>query len=140
MNYSMAIFLISDQARGVLVTYEEKDDAPKTLFKTLDPGIAVGDYVVVQTETRHHMTVCKVAAVDVEPDFDLSQEVKWIVGKVEKADFDDLQRQEAEAIDRIKRAEKRRKREELRASLLADANGDLKALPIYTRGDKDASK
>lgn len=135
MNYSMAIFLISDKARAVLVTYEEGENANKTLFKTLDPNIGIGDYVVVQTDTRHHMTVCKVVETDVEPDFDSSQQVKWIIGVVEKADFDELTNQENEAIARIKSAEKRRKREELRASLLADANGDLKALPIYSRAE-----
>ena len=136
MNYSMAIFLISDKARAVEVTYEEGDNPPRTLFKTLDPSIQVGDYVVVQTDTRHHMTVCKVAGVDVEPDFDSGKEIKWIIGVVEKADFDDLTRQENEAIARIKSAEKRKKREELREALLADANGDLKALPIYSQAEK----
>lgn len=136
MNYSMAIFLISDKARAVMVTYEAGDNAPRTMFKTLDQSIKVGDYVTVQTDTRHHMTVCQVAETDIEPDFDSSATVKWIIGVVERADFDDLVRQENEAIARIKSAEKRRKREELRESLLADANGDLKALPIYSRADE----
>lgn len=134
MNYSLAIFLISDAARAVMVTYEDGDKADRTMFKTLDPEITTDDYVVVQTETRHHMTVCKVVETDVEPDFDSSRECKWIIGKVQKADFDDLKRQEDEAIQKIRSAEKRKKREELREALLADANGDLKALPIYTHG------
>lgn len=90
MNYTTAIFLISDQARAVNVTYESDDDAPRTMFKTLDPNIKVDDFVTVPTDTRHHMTVCKVVEVDVEPDLETSKEMKWIVGVVGTADFDQI--------------------------------------------------
>lgn len=134
MNYSKAIFLISDEARGILVTYENRDDAPRTLVKTLDPGISTGDYVVVETNTRHDMTVCKVVETDIEVDLDGSEQVKWIIGKVQTADYDDLVRQENDAIDRIKSAEKRKRRNELKKALLEDAE-EIKALPIYS-GDE----
>lgn len=133
MNYSKAIFLISDAARAVNVTYEEGDNAPRTLFKTLDPDIKADDFVVVQTGTRHHMTVCKVVETDIDVDFDNGDDVKWIIGTVHTADFDDLVRQENEAVAKIKSAEKRKRKDELRAALLADAEDDLKALPIYER-------
>lgn len=138
MNYSTAIFLISDQARAVLVTYEQGENAARILYKTLDPRIKVDDFVVVPTDTRHHMTVCKVVEVDVEPDFDTRDDVKWIIGVVDTADFEDLTRQENDAIAKIKSAEKRRKRAELREALIADAEDDLKALPIYTADAPDA--
>lgn len=136
MNYSTAIFLISDSVRAVEATYEadtEKTTAPRTVFKTLNSDIKVGDYVVVPTNTRHNMTVCKVAAVDIEIDLETTEEIAWIIGTVDRADFEDLKRQEDEAIAKIKSAEKRRKREQLRRDLLADAEDDLKALPIYER-------
>lgn len=133
MNYSTAIFLISDKARAVMVTYEEHDNAPRTMYKTFNANIKVDDYVVVPTTTRHHMTVCRVAAVDVEPDFDAAKDVEWIIGTVDPADYEDLKAQEADAIAKIRSAEKRRKREELRQALIADAEDDLKALPIYTQ-------
>ena len=136
MNYSRAIFLISDEVRAVNVTYEDDEDAPHTMFKTLDPNIAVDDYVVVPTNTRHRMTVCKVAETDVEPDLEASSDLQWIIGIVNRADFEDIKRQETEAITKIKSAEKRRKREELRKALLADAEDDIKALPIYTASDE----
>lgn len=139
MNYTTAIFLISDQARGVLVTYEKDDvgkKADRTFFKTLNPKIKVDDYVVVPTNTRHHMTVCKVVEVDVEPDFNTSKDVEWIIGVVDPANFEDLKAQEADAIAKIKSAEKRRMREELREKLLADVGSDIKALPIYSSGEK----
>lgn len=132
MNYSKAIFLISDKVRAVAVTYEEGDKAPQTLFKTLNPDIKVDDFVVVETGTRHHMTVCKVVEVDVDLDVDDDVEIKWIIGTVQTADFDSLVQQERDAIAKIKSAEKRRKREELAKSLLADAEG-LKELPIYSK-------
>lgn len=143
MNYSTAIFLISDKARAVMVSYETDDNgkpASTTLFKTLNQEIKKGDYVVVETDTRHHMTVCRVEDVDVEPDFDSAKEVKWIIGTVSRADFDDLKAQEEDAITRIKKAEKRKKREELRASLLADAADEIKALPIYTHTEPERKK
>ena len=140
MNYSTAIFLISDRARAVMVTYEDHEGAPQTMYKTLDDRIKVDDYVVVPTSTRHHMTVCKVAEVDVEPDFDSAKDVEWIIGIVDTADFHDLKSQEGDAIAKIRSAEKRRKRKELRDALIADAEDDLKALPIYAPGDDEPKK
>ena len=131
MNYSKAIFLISNEARAILATYETGDTASRTLFKTLDPGIAVGDYVVVETCTRHHMTVCKVVETDVDVDFDDSDEIKWIIGTVRRENFDALKAQEADAIAKIRSAEKRKRRNELREALVADTE-ELKALPIYS--------
>ena len=91
MNYSTAIFLISDDARGVLVSYETDSDGkgvkPFVLVKTLDKSISVGDHVVVETDTRHRMTVCRVEEVDAEPDFDSDQYIKWIVGTIRVQDF-----------------------------------------------------
>ena len=138
MNYSTAIFLISDQARAVNITYENDDDAPKTMFKTLDPNIKVDDFVTVPTDTRHKMTVCKVVEVDVEPDLESSREMKWIVGVVGTADFDQIKSQEGDAIARIKSAEKTRKRKELRDALLADVGEGITKLPIYSQAEAEA--
>ncbi len=140
MNYSRAIFLISDEVRAVDVTYKEHDGAARTMFKTLDQDIKVDDFVVVPTETRHKMTVCKVAAVDVEPDLEDDKDIAWIIGIVSRSNFDDITRQENEAVAKIKSAEKRRKRDELREALLIDNGADLKALPIYTAQDADQPK
>ena len=132
MNYSTAIFLISDQARACMTDYHNKEGEKLEMVKTLDPTIKVDDYVIVQTHTRHNMTVVKVVEVDVEPDFDNREQMRWIIGKVDLADFEDLKKQEAEAIDRIKHAEKQKKRRELRETLLADTGEAVKALPIYS--------
>lgn len=141
MNYSRAIFLISDDVRAVMVTYEKDENstpAPRTMFKTLDPKIKVDDYVVVPTNTRHHMTVCKVAEVDAEPDLEDQKDLEWIVGIVNQVNFQKIKSQEGDAIAKIKSAEKRRKREELRKALLDDVGEEeIKALPIYTAKDEE---
>ena len=137
MNYSRAIFLISDDVRAVNVTYQDDEDAPRTMYKTLNQDIKVNDYVVIPTDTRHKMTVCKVVEVDVEPDLEASSDLKWVIGVVDRANFDAIWAQEQEAIDKIKAAEKRRKRAELRETLLEDAEESIKALPIYTAKNGD---
>jgi predicted Mrr-cat superfamily restriction endonuclease len=136
MNYSTAVFLINDAARAVYATYEADDKtAPKTLFKTFDKTIAVGDYVVVPTNTRHKMTVCKIIEVDVDFDLGTTDELAWVIGKVDKAMFQKTLDQEAVAIAAIKSAELRKKREELRTALFADHAAKLAELDIAHAGN-----
>ena len=130
MNYSTAIFLINTHVRAILATYEEGESATRTLFKTLNEDIGVGDFVVVPTESRHHMTVCKVVETDVDVDFEDATSVKWIIGRVDAAEYEQTLEQEAKAIQAIKSAEMRKKREDLRAAMFADHIDTLKALPI----------
>lgn len=136
MNLSTAVFLINDDVRAVLVTYEvdtDKCKAPRTLFKTFDKSIKVDDYVVVPTDTRHNLTVCKVVEVDVDVDFDSTCQVKWLVGRVDFADVNQIKEQEDQAIEAIKKAEKLNKKKELQSKMkefLAQANMDMKALEV----------
>ena len=133
MNYSTAIFLINKHARAVLAVYENDYDNPsakKTLFKTLDQSVSEGDFVIVETDTRHGMTVVKVVEADVDVDFDSSAPVRWVVGKVDRAAHDQLRQQEEAAIKAIKSAELRKKREDLREAMFADHVETIKALPI----------
>lgn len=141
MNDSTAIFLISDKVRAIHVTYEDGDDAPIALCKTLDSSIKVDDFVVVSTDTRHKMTVCKVVGADVDIDVETTEEIKWIVGVVYTANFEDIKRQEDEAVIVIKNAERRRKRKELSEAMgIDDTDGVLTALPIYTVGAGDTGE
>lgn len=130
MNYTTAVFLINKHVRAIQATYEAADNAARTTFKTLDPEIAVGDFVVVPTDTRHKMTVCKVVECDVDVDFDSSVAMTWIIGKVDRAPHELTLSQEAQAVQAIKSAELRKKREDLAKSVLADKIADIKALPI----------
>lgn len=140
MNYSTAVFLISEDARCIACSYEKPKtgETAKTYhFKSFDSTLKVGDLVVVPTSTRHSLTVVRVEEVDVEPDLQTPTEYKWIVGKVDISQHEDTLAKEAEAIDVIKKAQKRKQREELRKDLLADAESDLKQLPIYTVQDSE---
>lgn len=132
MNFSNVLFLVSDDVRAIRVSYE---DAGKnqTIKKTLDHTITVGDFVVVETNTRWNMTVCKVTAVDVEVDFDSDDQIGWIVAKVDIAAFDAIKEQERRAVELIREAERREKKEGLRVTLEKYTGAELKALPIYTR-------
>lgn len=130
MNYSTAVFLINKHVRALACTYEAPDNSPRTLFKTLDDTIKAGDFVVVPTDSRHSMTVVKVVEADVDVDFDSSVQVKWIIGKVDRAAYEQTLVQEAAAIQEIKRAELRKKREDLAGSLLANHLNTIKGLPI----------
>lgn len=105
MNYSTAVFLINDRVRAVQGTYEAGDTAPKTMFKTFDRALKVGDFALVPTNTRHNMTVVKITDVDVEFDIETHQQVSWIIGRIDLASYEQMQAQEQEAIKTIQSAE-----------------------------------
>ena len=139
MNYSTAVFLINNAARAVKAIYEADDkSSPRTLFKTFDKSIKVGDLIIVPTSTRHKMTVSKIVEVDVDFDLETTENVQWVIGKVDSAEFQKTLDQEAVAIEAIKSAELRKKREALRASLFADHAAKLAELDIATAGNGGA--
>lgn len=120
MNFSTAIFLINPKVRAIAATYEFDDKtAPRTIFKTFDQALSVEDYIVVPTNTRHNMTVCKVVEVDIDPDLESHTQMQWVIGTIDKAAYDDVLAQENRAIDLMKAAEKTHAREELRKKMLA---------------------
>ena len=147
-NYSTVIFLISDKVRLMGVSYEPLGEkqakeaaeckTPHGLcyqFKSMDQSIKVGDLVVVPTGTRHNFTICKVQQIDAEPDFQPGVEYKWIAAVFDRQGYDQILAQESEAVTRVRSAKKRRMREELKKDVLADAEAELKALPIYSQED-----
>lgn len=135
MNYSTAIFLINKNARGIAVTYEDEVNAKREIVKTLDQSINIDDYVIVQTDTRHKMTVVKVVETDVDFDLDSNTKMNWIVGRVDADSFQKILIQEQQAIQAIKKAELRQKRDTLRDNLLKDHLETIKALPISEMND-----
>lgn len=142
MNYSTAVFLINDHCRAIACTYlkdgeEGHKTAPRTVFKSFNPNIKVDDYVVIPTNSRHNMTVVKVVEVDVEPDLDSSAQMEWIIGVIDATGFKDTLAKEADAIARIKSAQKLKKRKDLAGAMLADMpDSDIKLLPIATMSEK----
>lgn len=130
MNYSTAVFLINKNTRAVRATYECDTGAKRSLFKTFDQSIAIDDLVIVPTDTRHKFTVVKIVEIDVDLDFDTTENVQWIVGRVDLSNHATRLQQEQAAIAAIKSAELRRKREELSKAMFADHAESLKALPL----------
>jgi hypothetical protein len=138
MNYSTAILLINDKINLVKGSYELNSDGKPTsltTFKTFE-DLSVGDFVVVPTDTRHNMTVFRIEEVDVDVDdyIDYHAELKWVIAKVDKTAYENCLKIEQDGIKIIKSAEKRRKREELKKSVLADLEEkDLALLADYSQ-------
>lgn len=128
MNFSTAVFLINDKARAIRAVYEPHDGVKQTTFKTLDPDIKKDDLVVVPTGTRHGFTVVKVVEIDLSIDFEDKTPMEWIVGKVDLAPHESRLKDEAAAIEQIKAAEFKHRREALANAL--NLGGDLKTLPL----------
>lgn len=134
MDNSRIVFLINDHARAVMAKYEEGGNAE--MFKTFDPSIKVDDLAVVQSSTRHNMTVVKVTAVDVDVNFDATTPLNWIVQKIDKPSFDRVLEQEAQAISAVQAAELRRKKEELRKTMFKDHEDSIAKLALTSRADE----
>lgn len=121
-NRSKVIFVLNDSVRACLAIFE-KDDPDRNIkikremIKTLDPSIKIGDLVNVETGTRHGVSVMKVVDVDVEVNFGDDENVRWVVGKVDMTGFASIVEQENQAISAIRKAELKKERKDLRASL-----------------------
>lgn len=141
MNYSTAIFLINSHVRAIRVSYEDIDRAHRNdiVFKTLDADIAQHDYVVIPTNTRHGMTVCKVIETDVDIDFDAPDKMDWIIAKVHTAVHEQIIEQEEVAVKAIKSADMNAKRKQLRKDMFTDQMETLKALPLSDLNDNGDS-
>lgn len=132
MRNSMIVFLINDSVRGVMGQYEE--GGKKELFKTLDPDLAVDDFAVVESTTRHGMTVVKICEVDVDVDIEDAIDPKWVVQRIDSESFASIIEQEKAAITAVQTAERKRKREELKAQMFKDHEESLKTLAIASSG------
>lgn len=130
MNYTTAILLVRSDIKVVAVSYEVNADGtgrePFVNYKTPDPDLKVGDFVIIPTDTRHRLTVARVEVLDVEIDPASATPVNWLVSSaIDRTAYDSLLSAEANVIAAIKSAETRRAREELASKLLAD-NPELK--------------
>lgn len=131
MQSSKIVFLINDSVRAIEAIYE--DGGKREIFKTMDDKISIGDLVVVESGTRHYMTVCKVTDTDVDVSFEGGPDVKWIVQKIDTKSFERVLDQEKEAISAVQSAEKKRKRDELRKAMLANHEEEILALEMSTK-------
>lgn len=135
MDNSLIVLLINDNARAIKGQYE--DGGPKELFKTMDPTIQVDDLVVVESGTRHGMTVVKVTEVDVAVNFDTDRTVKWVIQGIDADSFNVVKEQEKAAIAAVQEAEQSRKKAELVKSMFAHHEEKLKTLEIAKMDDPE---
>ena len=140
MNYSTAVMLFNADIRAVKVSYDPNDlsnGKPKSyLFKTLDPDLKVGDYVTIPTDTRHKITVGRVEEIDVEVDFDDALEIKWIVSRVPVSEYEGILKDEESWIAEMKKAQNRKKKEDIKNSMIEMYQADgasLETLAIAGR-------
>lgn len=127
MNPSLSSFVVESACRAIRVEYDpdnKSNNNPSYLFKTLDPTLTKGDFVVVPTITRHGMTVVKIVEVDMIVNYDSNDNYQWIIGKVDKTAFDSLLAQDSVVINKIARIEQEKKKRELLAAM-GIADGDV---------------
>ena len=124
MNLTTAIFLIDSSVRAIKVIYNPDEPHKQYVFKTTDQSLQVDDYVVVPTDIKHKMTVCKVVETDVDVDYDSDIQYKWVVGKVDLKQYEAVLEIEKGKMAEVKKAETLSKRKELRVKLEA-SNPDL---------------
>ena len=133
MNYSTAVMLINQNIRAIHAAYTDTTQGQyqRTTFKTLDPTIKKGDIVVVQADKRRGLTVMQVTDVDVDVDYESDVSVDWIVSKVDPTESQKILQEEAKWIDVLKKAERRKKAEEIKTNLLEMYKNDgIEEMPI----------
>ena len=132
MNYSTAVFLVNKHVRAVSCAYEVNPQGEPSgkleIFKTFDMSIKKGDLVVVPTNTRVKRTAVMVAATDVEIDLEAEAHMEWVVCKIDSTEYEVTLAKEQAAINTIKAAELRKKRDELAQALLANVDPDAAKL------------
>lgn len=136
-NYDLAIFLINDDVRMLGVRYEPtkeeggERDQPIRYVKTMDQAIKKDDIVIVPSNSRWKFTTVKVVDDQVEPDLNSRDEVPWVVGKVDFAEYENFKGLEKQATDMIKDSQRRKAKEELREQMFDQkAKEGLKAIGL----------
>lgn len=122
--------LLNGALHTVRVSYDEGVKNQHTIKKTFISDLKPGEYVTVQTTTRHNATVCKVVEVDVEVDFDDSTPIGWVFGRVDMTTLDKLCAEEARILDVIRTAELAERRLKLKNTVLSQLGGTLPQLTV----------
>jgi hypothetical protein len=140
VNYSTAVFLINDKCRAIEVIYEPDIEgckpAKREIVKTFDQAIKTGDLLIVPSTTRFNVTTVKVTNVDVDLDPTTHEHIRWVIGTIDMAVFDELKATEDGAIAMIKAAERTDAKKKLREKMFAHVDEEkLKALALANLSD-----
>lgn len=138
-NKTLAIFLISSECRAMLGIFEADEPASnklakRELFKTFDKNIKPGDLVMTETNTRHKVSVIKIVEADVEVNFHAQEACRWIIAKVDMAEHDRILSQENEFLTKLRAAELRKERDDMKKALFAEYSAELENLPLIQQG------
>lgn len=134
-NKSTVLILLNQELLGgalhtVRVCYDEGGKNQHTLKKTFISDLKPGEFVIVETNTRHNATVCKVVETDVEVDFDDDTPIGWVFARVDMEALDKLRGEEARILQIIVDAELKERREKLKNTVLAQLGGALPQITV----------
>lgn len=145
-NKSALAFIINDKVKAVKLSYcperDESDwhgarsgDKPQHLIAKTILDLAVGDYVLVETDSRHNQTVAKVTAINVEPDLMETKKFMWVTDVVDRTALNKLWAMETEAQDAIAVAARRKLARDMRASMFESAEEEMASLQLTDLSD-----
>lgn len=136
MNLSTAVFLISDEVRAIGVTFDQgnhyRTEEKQYVYKTCDQAICVGDYVIVPVGASDEYKVAIVRSVDADVNYKSDIQYKWVVSKLDLAEYISLKEREQLAIQEVKRIERRSKREQLRKDLVEFGGDEIANVKFLT--------
>ena len=108
----------------------DPNDSSRIILKTMDQDLAVDDFVVVESSTRHEMTIAKVTDVDLDVDLESSKEMLWVVSRVCLEEHKQTKRDETAAIAKVQQVKQRSARQKLREELFKDDEAGMAALAL----------
>lgn len=136
-NFSRLITLFNEDIIVIEAVYESLEEKPnqqRYQFKTLDHALEVGDLINVPADTtRHGVTTVKIVEVGVEIDLDSSNELRWVIDKVNLKEHEHIIEEEKKWITAYKKSEDRKRKEEMKKNMidmLDDPDIDLSSLGI----------
>lgn len=134
MNKSTAIFLVRDDIRCISVAYDKAVDhkgkpVGKDIksFKTADPNIKPLDLVIIPTDSRWGFTIGRVEQVDLHVDFDSSELMRWVAGTINTAEFDRVNKLEADMMGLVAEADRNHRQDELKKKMFQHVNPEAMA-------------
>lgn len=123
VNMNHLITLLQKGYTTCEVSFRDRSTEPTYTYKVSTKlGLKVDDQVVVYG--KDNMQIAFVRTVHDEPQIDVKAPyaIKWIVCRVERADYDDQVKRETEAVKMLEQAERKQAQEQALEALLGNVN------------------